>query len=125
MEPEEHLRGSVLNETKARSRNGGFFHLSYIPELPIEPNDPPPPLNAPVLVNSKILDAVMSSVQESETGSGFINVKDAVPMRTTLEEMGHKQGPTPIQFDNKCAVGIITDTVVQGIVTVKDIVHNG
>jgi len=55
----------------------------------------------------------MSSVQESETGSGFINAKDAVPMQTTLEEMGHKQGPTPIQFDNKCAVGIITDTVVQ------------
>ena len=27
--------------------------------------------------------------------------------------MGRKQGPTPIQFDNKCAVGILTDTVVQ------------
>ena len=27
--------------------------------------------------------------------------------------MGHKQGPTPIQFDNKCAIGIITKTVVQ------------
>jgi hypothetical protein len=55
----------------------------------------------------------MSSVQESETGSGFINAKDAVPMRTTLHEMGHPQGPTPIQFDNKCATGILTDTVVQ------------
>jgi hypothetical protein len=55
----------------------------------------------------------MSSVQESETGSGFLNAKDAVPMRATLEEMGRKQGPTPIQFDNKCAVGILTDTVVR------------
>ena len=27
--------------------------------------------------------------------------------------MGHPQGPTPIQFDNKCATGILTDTVVQ------------
>ena len=34
-------------------------------------------------------------------------------MRTTLLEMGHPQGPTPIQFDNKCATGILTDTVVQ------------
>ncbi len=34
-------------------------------------------------------------------------------MRTTLQEMGHPQGPTPIQFDNKCATGILTDTVVQ------------
>jgi hypothetical protein len=56
----------------------------------------------------------MSSVQESETGSGFINnAKDAVPMRQTLTEMGHLQGPTPLQFDNKCAVGILNDNVVQ------------
>ena len=55
----------------------------------------------------------MSSVQESETGSGFINAKDDIPMHTTLHEMGHPQGPTPIQFDNKCATGILTDTVVQ------------
>jgi hypothetical protein len=55
----------------------------------------------------------MSSVQESETGSGFINAKDTIPMRTTLHERGHPQGPTPIQFDNKCATGILTDTVVQ------------
>ena len=108
-----HSDASYLNETKARSRNGGFFYLSNKPKLSIKPNDPPLPLNVPVLINSKIFDAVMSSVQKSETGSGFINAKGAVPMRTTLEEMGHKQGPTPIQFDNKCAVSIITDTVVQ------------
>ena len=51
----------------------------------------------------------MPSVQESETGSGFINGKDAAPMRTTLAKMGHKQ----IQFDTNCAVGFLTDTVVQ------------
>ena len=108
-----HTDASYLNESKARSRNGGYFYLSKKPKIPINPNDPAPPLNAPILVNSKIIDAVMSSVQESETGSGFINAKDAVPIRTTLEEMGHPQGPTPLQFDNKCAVGILTDTVVQ------------
>jgi hypothetical protein len=108
-----HSDASYLNESKARSRNGGFFYLSDKPKLPIKPGDPAPPLNAPILVNSKIIDAVMSSVQESETGSGFINAKDAIPMRTTLIEMGHSQGPTPIQFDNKCATGILTDTVVQ------------
>jgi hypothetical protein len=108
-----HSDASYLNESKARSRNGGFFFLSDKPKLPIKPTDPAPPLNAPILVNSKVIDAVMSSVQESETGSGFINAKDAVPMRTTLHEMGHPQGPTPIQFDNKCATGILTDNVVQ------------
>lgn len=55
----------------------------------------------------------MSSVQESETGSGFINAKEAVPTHTILQDMDHKKGPTPLQFDNTCAVDIITDTIIQ------------
>jgi hypothetical protein len=105
-----HSNASYLNKSKARSHNCSFFYLSNKPELPIKPEDPAPPLNAPILVNSKVINTVMSYVQESETGSGFINAKDAIPMRTTLQEM---QGPTPIQFDKKCASGILTDTVVQ------------
>jgi len=86
-----HSDASYLNETKARSRNAGYFYLGYFylsdkPKLPIKPDDPRPPLNAPVLVNSKIIDAVMSSVQESETRSGFINAKDAARMRTTWQK---------------------------------------
>jgi hypothetical protein len=106
-----HTDASYLNESKARSHSGGYFYLSTKPKLPISPDGPPPPLNALTLVNSKIIDAAMSFVQES--GSRFINSKDAVPIRTTLQEMGHPQGPTPLQFDNKCAVGILTDTAVQ------------
>ena len=56
----------------------------------------------------------MSSVQESETGSGFINGKDSMNLFNSLHEMGHIQGLTPIQFDNIVINGIITDTVVQG-----------
>ena len=108
-----HLYASYLNESKARSRNGSFFYLSEKLKLPIKPNDPPPKLNAPVLVNSKIIDTVMPSVQESETGSGFISGKDDMTLRNTLHEMGHIQGPTPIQFGNIVVHGIITDTVVQ------------
>ena len=55
----------------------------------------------------------MSSVQESETGSGLINGKDAVPHCNYLHDMGHIQGPTPIQFDKIFVNGIITDTIVQ------------
>ena len=62
----------------------------------------------------------MSSVQESETGSCFINGKYAVPLRNALYEMGNIQGPTPIQFDKILANGIITDTVVQHISKVMD-----
>ena len=55
----------------------------------------------------------MSSAQESEPGDGYINVYDAVPSRTTLEEMKHHQVPAPIKFDKKCATGVVNDTVTQ------------
>ena len=54
-----------------------------------------------------------SSLEEAETGMGFLNACDDVPIRQTLKEMGHPQGPTPIQFDNIIATGIINDTVTQ------------
>ena len=108
-----HSDASYLNESKARSRNNGFFCLSEKPKLLIKPKDPPPKLNAPVIVKSKIIDTVMSSVQEYETGPVFINGKYAAPLGNDLYEMGHIQGPIPIQFDNIFTKGIITDTVVQ------------
>ena len=108
-----HSDASYPNELKSCSRNGGFFYLSDKPKLRIKRNDTPPKLNSPVLVNSKIIDTVISSVQESETGSGFINGKDDVPLCNSLHEMGHIQGPTPIIFDNIVVNGIIIVTVVQ------------
>ena len=108
-----HSGASYLNESKSRCCNGGLFYLLEKPKIPINPNDPPPKLNVPVLANSKIIDTVMSFVQESETGSGFINGKYAVPLRNALYRMVHIQGLTPIQFDNIFANGIITDTVLQ------------
>ena len=78
-----HSDASYLNESKAHSRNSGFFYLSGRTKLPIKPNDTPPKLNAKVPVNSKIFNTVMSSVQESETCSGFIN-KYAVSQKSTL-----------------------------------------
>jgi hypothetical protein len=67
----------------------------------------------PVHVLCKIIDAVMSSAQEAETGAGFVNAKEAIPMRQALEDLGHPQGPTPLQFDNKVANGILNDDIIQ------------
>ena len=108
-----HTDASYLNEPKARSRGGGYFYLSDKPNLPIIPNDPPPKLNAPILATSKVIPGVMSSVQEAEMGMGFLNAKDAIPLRQTKEEMNHPQGPTPIQFDNLVLTGILNDTATQ------------
>ena len=104
---------SYLNEIQDRSWNGGFLYLSDIPKLPLKPKDPPPKLNAPILVNSKIINIVMSSIQEPETGQGSRNSKYSVTLCNTLGEMGHIQGLAPIQFDNIVINSIITDKVVQ------------
>ena len=42
----------------------------------------------------------MTSAAEFEIGAMYINVREAVPQRMTLSEVGHTQPRTPIQTDN-------------------------
>jgi hypothetical protein len=60
---------------------------------------------------AEIIKAVMSSASESELGVLFINAQKAVIERTILQEMGHRQPPTPIQTDNSTAEAIINAQV--------------
>ena len=55
----------------------------------------------------------MASAAEAELGDLFLNCQEAVPIRITLEEMGHSQPPTPVQVDNSTALGIATRTIKQ------------
>ena len=48
----------------------------------------------------------MASAAEVEYGTIFVKAQTAVPIHTTLTEMGWKQGPTAIQVANSTAVGI-------------------
>ena len=50
----------------------------------------------------------MSSAAEAEIGALFLTSQQAIPARTTFEEMGHKQPPTPIQTDNTTALGFVS-----------------
>ena len=50
----------------------------------------------------------MASAAEAEYGTIFVNAQTAVHIRTTLTEMGWKQGPTAIQVENSTAMGIAT-----------------
>ena len=43
----------------------------------------------------------------------FHNTKEVTPLRTTLEELGHPQQPTPVLVDNSTAVGLANDMVTQ------------
>jgi hypothetical protein len=55
----------------------------------------------------------MSSAAEAEIGAVFINAKEGAVLRTTLEELGHKQPPTPMETDNTTATGYSNGTIKQ------------
>jgi hypothetical protein len=65
------------------------------------------------LIISKVLKQVMSSAAEAEIGAVFINAKEGAVLRTTLEELGHKQPPTPMETDNTTATGYSYGTIKQ------------
>jgi len=108
-----HSDASYLSVRKARSRASGVYFLSD----PIPTNTTygefTPKLNGIIHVLCKIMRNVMASAAEAEYGALFVNGQQAVPIRTTLEEMNHPQPPTPIQVDNSTAVGIATQALKQ------------
>ena len=50
----------------------------------------------------------MSSVQEAKIDAVLFNANSAMTIRETLTYMGHSQGPSLIQFDDKTANNIIS-----------------
>ena len=48
---------------------------------------------------------------EAEIGEIFINTREAIPTRKTLEEMGHPQPRTLIQTNNLAAHSVVTNNV--------------
>ena len=62
---------------------------------------------------AKIIKSVMQSAAEAECGGLYKNAKEAVPMRITLEELGHPQSATPIRTDNSTADEKMNKTVEQ------------
>ena len=53
----------------------------------------------------------MSSAAEAEIGGLFINSKTACHSRNMLNNLKHKQPPTPIQTDNETAEGFVHDNI--------------
>ena len=103
-----HSDGSYLSAPKARSRAAGYFFLS---DNPIQPQQAK--MNGTVHVLCKIIKSVLGSAAECEIASAYMNAQEAVPMRNTLEELGHHQPPTPIQVDNTTALGFIKKQIKQ------------
>lgn len=104
---------SCLSVRKAYSRASGVYFLSNKKLANIDYGEFSPELNDLIHVLCKILRNVMASAADAEYGSLFLNGQQAVPIRTTLQEMKHPQPPTPIQVDNSTAVGITTKAIKQ------------
>ncbi len=100
-----HSNASYLSESKARSWTGGHFFMSN--------NTANPPNNGAILTIAQIIKAVMSLAAEAKVGALYIDCREAIPARHTLEFMGHPQPPTPMQTDNTTALGIVNNNVIK------------
>jgi hypothetical protein len=102
-----HSDASYLSEDEAKSRAGGFFYMGNATKHQKKLT------NGAILIISKVLKHVMSSAAEAEIGAVFINAKEGAALRTTLEELGHKHPPTPMETDNTTATGYSNGTIKQ------------
>ena len=84
----------------------GQYFLGSVPQ-----KDRPIALNGAIFMFCRILKIVVASAAEVELGALFLNYKEGKVLRLTLEEMGHRQPPTPVHCDNLTATGIANDTV--------------
>jgi hypothetical protein len=98
-----HSDASYLSEPQAQSRAGGHFFLSHDEKIQCN--------NGAILNIAHIIKHVMSSATETELAALYIMAREAVYIRIILEEMGHKQPPTPIQTDNAMADAVINGKV--------------
>jgi hypothetical protein len=100
-----HSDASYLSEDEEKSRGGGFFYMVHTTKHQKKLT------NGAILIISKVLKHAMSSAAEAETGAVFINAKEGAVLRTTLEELGHNQPPTPMETDNTTAIGYSNGTI--------------
>jgi hypothetical protein len=98
-----HSDASYLSEPQARSRAGGHFFLSGDATIPQN--------NGAILNIAHIIKHVMTSATEAELAALYIMAREAVYIRIILEEMGHKQPPTPLQTDNSMAEAVINGKI--------------
>ena len=88
-----HSNASYLSEPKAHSRACGHFFFS---------NDATVPANKGAVLNiAHIIKHVMTSATEAELAALYVMAREAVYIRITLEQMGHKQPPPLLDAKGK------------------------
>ena len=98
-----HSHARHVSLPKAQSRAGGHFFLSN--------NNNVSPNKGAILNIAHIIKHLMLSVAEAEMVALYIMAREAMYIRIILEEMGHKQPPSPIWIDNTMVDGVINKKV--------------
>jgi hypothetical protein len=102
-----HSDASYLSEREAMRRAGGFFYIGSNTDKDNILT------NGVTLIIITVLKHLMSLAAEAEIGALFLNAKEGTVLRTTLEELGHTQPPTPLQTDNTTSTGYRNGTIKQ------------
>jgi hypothetical protein len=102
-----HSDASYLSENESKSNASGFIYTGSNAKTDKNLT------NGAILIISKVLKHVMLSAAEAEIGAVFINAKEGAVLRTTLEELGHRHPPTPMETDNNTATGYSNGTIKQ------------
>ena len=97
---------AYLIAPEARSHAGGYIYLG-------NRQSNHQLFNSAVLLIARIIKNIIASAAEAEVGALNINAREMVPLRTTLEELGHPQPSTALRTDNRTANGILNGTVKQ------------
>jgi len=96
-----HSDASHDSEPKSRSRIAGVWFAGSESTNQFEgPNIPKPRLNGCIGFMSTKAPTVCAGAYESEYAGLWGNVSHLEPIRQTFEDLGHKQGPTRIIYDN-------------------------
>ena len=99
-----HSDASYLVEPKDRSRVEGHFYMSS--------NFTHSEDSGAILNIAGIMKHAMTSAAEAEIGALFLNSRQAITARRLLEEIGHRQPPTPVKTDNTTAFGFANKIMV-------------
>jgi hypothetical protein len=101
-----HLVAFYLSVSNARSPVCSHFFMGWSPK-----DGDPIQLNGAFFTLCAILRFVVASAAEAELRTLFLNCKEGMIFRLTLEELGHPRPRTLIDCYNDTAVGIANNTV--------------
>jgi hypothetical protein len=71
----------------------------------------PEQINGALLASSNVIHSVVVSAAEAEYVAAFLAAQEGAVIRQLLQDLGYPQPATILLCDNRCAVGIATNTV--------------